>query len=900
MKTTWKVKLTALLSAVLILTGIVGASMSNPLIVAAANEVTWVNEDFQYRDESTIISFSEEGIEKAKTTKVLSFPEGVTSILGNYSYSHPNDGKRFEKEFGRKREWDKVVLPNSLTYLGYAAFYDARIKEVSLPNNLNTIEGLAFFNTGLPTVTLPESLGRIGANAFERCGLTEVSIPKNVSSIEQYAFSNNKLHTVKLLGTPRVSTGAFHKQQAEYYPDMNPFYEAHFGYNGKIELKNIDDVLSYKDGEFSFLSDDVNEGVFDFSLDGTSYAGTMKIVNSHKWSNGFQTDPKETKDEGTQTEPKETQDSGTQTAVEVKVQYLFEDGTIFKEQNVTAEVGAVLDGGDLPILPDNMKFNDDFLFYEVTGKDDIIKRTVATLAQDSETQTDEVEKKDASTQTDLTMEDIKVLEDKSVQLDERLKKVEETLNKEKETNKEQVNQINELKTQTDSLVKENQKLQEQLKSTTDNTTKIQEQLKDLEKRVTELEKKAQKCCKVEVTANNDNGSSEKIEDLTKKLDELSKKVAESSKQVDSKNSVNQDQKKQIEKLQAEKTNLQKQLDELKKNTSDKTDVSKEVEPLQKKTDEMSKKLEELKKLIEQKDSQKTTNSGSVVKNEGTKTVTTPPIKDSNKTGSISNANTSVSSTPIKESSNKSSTVSTTEKEKDIQIRYPNKLTPKGSEQLSNTGTTQTADSYYGSSNTTSSPKNQVAVKTEKSDVSKANASVTENVDNANGEYPIHHEEGSSELYSADARQFVTFQTKSGKTFHLIINHDESTENVLLLTEVSEADLMHMVEEKEEVKEPVKEVVKEEPEKVEPEKEPVKEEKSNFGTYLILILVIGGVVAGGYYFKVVKGKEKEELKNLEEPDDYVSEASDDDSDGEEYESGEVAEENNEDDDDDIIL
>ena len=191
----------------------------------------------------------------------------------------------------------------------------------------------------------------------------------------------------------------------------------------------------------------------------------------------------------------------------------------------------------------------------------------------------------------------------------------------------------------------------------------------------------------------------------------------------------------------------------------------------------------------------------------------------------------------------------------------------------------------------------MAVKTEKSGVGGANASVTENVDNANGEYPVHHGDESSEIYSADARQFVTFQTKSGKNFYLIINHDEESGNVLLLTEVSEADLMHMVEEKEEVQEPVKEVIKEEPEPVELVEEPVKEaEKSNVGTYLILILVIGGVIAGGYYLKVVKGKEKEKLKNLEEPDDYVSEASDEDT-QEEYES---VEEDNEDDDEEIIL
>lgn len=83
--------------------------------------------------------------------------------------------------------------------------------------------------------------------------------------------------------------------------------------------------------------------------------------------------------------------------------------------------------------------------------------------------------------------------------------------------------------------------------------------------------------------------------------------------------------------------------------------------------------------------------------------------------------------------------------------------------------------------------------------SKARASVTENKDNANKDYPIHHGDSNdnkeTDKYSADARQFITFQTKNGKTFHLIINHDEDSENVMLLTEVSEDDLLNMVEKK---------------------------------------------------------------------------------------------------------
>lgn len=91
--------------------------------------------------------------------------------------------------------------------------------------------------------------------------------------------------------------------------------------------------------------------------------------------------------------------------------------------------------------------------------------------------------------------------------------------------------------------------------------------------------------------------------------------------------------------------------------------------------------------------------------------------------------------------------------------------------------------------------------------SKARGTVTENKDNANNDYPIHHGDSSdnkeADKYSADARQFITFQTKSGKTFHLIINHDEQSENVMLLTEVSEDDLLNMVEKKENPQEEIK-------------------------------------------------------------------------------------------------
>lgn len=201
------------------------------------------------------------------------------------------------------------------------------------------------------------------------------------------------------------------------------------------------------------------------------------------------------------------------------------------------------------------------------------------------------------------------------------------------------------------------------------------------------------------------------------------------------------------------------------------------------------------------------------------------------------------------------------KEEEKEVRYPNKLTAKEPENLKQN---QTA-SNGGTQNTNK------GIPTEPT---KARASVTENKDNANKDYPIHHnsdkDNKETDKYSADARQFITFQTKNGKTFHLIINHDEQGENVMLLTEVSEDDLLNMVE----IKEKPKEVVKEEPvkqKKTEEAKPEKKEEKSSTGTYILLALVTLGALGAGYYFKIAKKKEDKELEVLEEDDDFFSEA-----------------------------
>lgn len=428
-----------------------------------------------------------------------------------------------------------------------------------------------------------------------------------------------------------------------------------------------------------------------------------------------------------------TKNEAVQTEVEVNVKYIFEDEKLYKEEKIKAEKGQLLDSGDLPMLPDDMKFIDEFLFYEVKGdgNDEIIRKVA------------KMEVKDKETQTELSKDDISQIEKETKELQDKLDKL-------------------------NCELKDKDKLSDKQKN----------KIKDLEDEIDSLKEKMKK----------DKGNKDLSEDMKKEIDKLTEKV------------------KELEKKAAE--------------TNKAPVTSQSVTPISPISG---------------------INTSSGISNQ------TPVSNNGKGTSEITS-----SGTVTKDTAN----AETKEKE----IRYPNKLTAKAPANNSQ-------DSSMGSASKSVNTNKGVA-----SSPSKARASVTENKDNANKEYPIHHGDSSdnkeTDKYSADARQFITFQTKNGKTFHLIINHDEDSENVILLTEVSEDDLLNMVEKKEA---PKQEVVKEEPvkEEVKPEK---KDEKSNLGTYIILLLVVGGALGAGYYFKVVKKKEDKELEALEEEDDdFFSEA-----------------------------
>ena len=474
----------------------------------------------------------------------------------------------------------------------------------------------------------------------------------------------------------------------------------------------------------------------------------------------------------------------TQTKVEVKIKYIFKDESVYKEEIIEAEIGQVLDSGDLPMLEDNMKFIDEFLFYKVKGDgtDEIIRKVEKITVKNKETQTDDEIKEQSNEEKSDT----------------------DTSKIDKETQTENTTKDN--STQTDITKNDLDKMDREYQELKDKIDGLNKELKDKD-RLSDKQK-------------------EKIKDLEDEIERLENKL----------------------KKDKEKVNSSKENSELRKSVED---LEKEVKELKGRLDELNKKKAN------------TITSESISPNNSSegilKSITPSAFASTKEQEKLPQSSNIKSSAPSMANTEKKNT-----EEKEKEVRYPNKLTAKQvPNNNQNSGTDSSGEQINTNKGVASAP-------------SKARASVVENKDNANKDYPIHHGDSSDNKeagkYSADARQFITFQTKSGKTFHLIINHDEQSENVMLLTEVSEDDLLNMVEKKEKPKEEVKKIEETVSESEVKKEEPKKEEGKGNGSYIFLGIIVLAVVGAGYYFKIYKKKQEEDDydEDEEEYDEFEDE------------------------------
>ncbi len=86
---------------------------------------------------------------------------------------------------------ESIILPESLTSIGYAAFQRTLMNSIEIPDAVTTIGPWAFEScTDLASLILPEALTSIGSWAFQNCdALTEVTLPGSLTSVGESAFA---------------------------------------------------------------------------------------------------------------------------------------------------------------------------------------------------------------------------------------------------------------------------------------------------------------------------------------------------------------------------------------------------------------------------------------------------------------------------------------------------------------------------------------------------------------------------------------------------------------------------------------------------------------------------------------------------------------------------------------
>jgi hypothetical protein len=91
-----------------------------------------------------------------------------------------------------------VIIPSSITIIGYGAFRYNLLSSVTIPDSVTQIGGLSFIDNQLTSVVLSNNLVTIPIGAFQSNALASINIPNSVTSIEGNAFFNNQLTAITI------------------------------------------------------------------------------------------------------------------------------------------------------------------------------------------------------------------------------------------------------------------------------------------------------------------------------------------------------------------------------------------------------------------------------------------------------------------------------------------------------------------------------------------------------------------------------------------------------------------------------------------------------------------------------------------------------------------------------
>ena len=116
----------------------------------------------------------------------------------------------YDNAFKGNQTITSVIIPDSVTSIGYEAFYECRsLTSVVIGDGVTSIGEYAFFDCdSLTSVVIPDSVTTIGDSAFEYCGsLTSVVIGDSVTSIADKAFDKCSSLASVVIGDSVTSIG---------------------------------------------------------------------------------------------------------------------------------------------------------------------------------------------------------------------------------------------------------------------------------------------------------------------------------------------------------------------------------------------------------------------------------------------------------------------------------------------------------------------------------------------------------------------------------------------------------------------------------------------------------------------------------------------------------------------
>ena len=96
-----------------------------------------------------------------------------------------------DRAFYNRTSLTNVMIPISVTSIGYAAFAYDGLTSIGIPNSVTNMSDAAFLSCdNLTSITIPNSVTSIGYGAFEDCiNLTSVTIGSGLKNIQDTAFS---------------------------------------------------------------------------------------------------------------------------------------------------------------------------------------------------------------------------------------------------------------------------------------------------------------------------------------------------------------------------------------------------------------------------------------------------------------------------------------------------------------------------------------------------------------------------------------------------------------------------------------------------------------------------------------------------------------------------------------